>query len=351
MTMPPLDQLSAYILPGGVKDPRKGVEEARTAEEIGVGGVWLGERLDTKDFPAILGACSQVTRRIQLGVGITPMNLRHPMVLASAGQTLQALAEGRFRFGFGRSADWRWQGYGYAAPTLASMRDVAGILRRLWAGETVSYEGPAGSFPNIRLPQITGREPPPLYLAAVGAKTLALAGSSFDGVILHPFLTVEAVAESARIVRAAAAGAGRDPAVVRVVATVVSAPDLSPQDAALAIHARGAGYFQVNGLGDALVAANGWDAARLQAYRNDPRLLALGGKTADKHMSRAELIELTEVLPSHWIPSSSASGTSAEVVAVYRRYLTAGADEVLTHGVTVEDLSGVARAFREGQAA
>jgi probable F420-dependent oxidoreductase len=342
--------LGAYLLPGGVDDPARGIAEARLADEIGLGAVWLGERLDTKEFSAVLGACSQVTKEIQLGVGVTPMNVRHPMVLAAAGQTLQALSRGRFRFGFGRSADWRWLGYGYPAPTLASMRDVALILRRLWSGEQVSYDGPAGNFPNIRLPQIAPFDPPPLFLAAVGPRTLTLAGETFDGSILHPFLTVEAVAESVDIIRSAALKAGRDPNAVRVVATVVSAPDMSPSDAELAINARGAGYLQVNGLGDSIVKANRWDEKDLAAYRNDPRLLALEGKTADKHMSRAELIELSKVLPEHWFPSSSARGSAAEVADVYRKYLAAGADEILVHGATTGDLAGVAALLGGGAA-
>jgi 5,10-methylenetetrahydromethanopterin reductase len=346
-----VQELGSYILPGGIRDPNAGVEQAKLAETLGLGAVWLGERFDTKDFAAILGACSQVTNEIQLGVGVTPMNVRHPMVLASAGQTLQALTRGRFRFGFGRSASWRWKGYGYPAPTLASMNDVASILKRLWAGEHVSYDGPAGSFPSMRLPEITGREPPALYLAAIGPKTLTLAGAAFDGAILHPFLTVAAVAESVRAVRSAAAAAGRNPESVRVVATVVSAPDMSREEAALAINSRAAGYLQVTGLGDALVGANQWDPAVLVAYRNDPRLLALGGKTADKHLSRVELIELTEVLPQHWIASSSASGTSAEVARIYRQYLAAGANEILVHGATPANLSGVIDEFRSGGAA
>jgi probable F420-dependent oxidoreductase len=270
------------------------------------------------------------------------------MVLASAGQTLQALTEGRFLYGFGRSASWRWTGYGLPAPSLTSMADVAALLRRLWEGETFSYQGPAGDFPNIRLPQITGMAAPPLYLAAVGPKTLALAGAAFDGAILHPFLTPDAVGRSARAIREAASKAGRDPARIRVVATVACAPDMSAQDAALAINSRAAGYLQVNGLGDAIAAANGWSAADLAAYRADPRLMALGGKTADKHMSRAELIELTQVLPKDWLPSSSAAGSSLEVAQTFRAYLDAGADEILTHGATSENLGGVVDAFRSG---
>ncbi len=340
------EKLGVYILPGGVKDPRPGPKQARAAEAAGLGTAWLGERFDTKDFTAILGAASQTTSTIKLGVGITPMNVRHPMVLASAGQTLQALTEGRFIYGFGRSASWRWTGYGLPAPSLTSMADVAALLRRLWAGETFSYQGPAGDFPNIRLPQITGMAPPPLYLAAVGPRTLALAGAAFDGAILHPFLTPEAVGRSVATIRAAAAAAGKDPAAIRVVATVVAAPDMSEEDAGLAINSRGAGYLEVPGLGDMIVQANGWDPADLAAYRNDPRLLALGGKTADKHLSRAELVELTRVLPSHWIASSSASGTGAQCAQTLRGYLSAGADEILIHGATADRIGGLVAAFR-----
>lgn len=331
-------ELSSYIMPGGGGDPREGLAQARLAESIGLGAIWLGERIDTKDFPSIIGALSQVTSSITLGVGVTPMNLRHPMVLAAAGQTLQALCDGRFRLGFGKSADWRWNGYGYPAPTIASMRDVAVILRRLWAGETVSYDGPAGRFPNIRLPALLDVPPPPLYLAAVGPKTIEMAGAEFDGLILHPFLTLDAVERAVHTARQAAERAGRDPRSLKIVATVVAAPGMSEAESQLAAHARAAGYFSVNGLGDALVAMNGWSKEAHRAYRNQPVLVALGDKPADKALSRAELIKLTEGMPADWIPSSCALGTVEQVKARLRAYLAAGADEILIHGATAENL-------------
>ena len=179
------------------------------------------------------------------------------MVLASMGQTLQALTDERFALGLGRSALWRWQAYGVPAPTLESLGDTADILRRLWAGETVAYDGPLGTFPALRLAQRPDVAPPAVLLAAVGPKTLALAGRTFDGVILHPFLTTDAVHRSVGIVRKAAArAAGRDPDALRCYATVVVAPDREPDDIGLAVGRVAAGYFQLRGLGDALVAAN-----------------------------------------------------------------------------------------------
>ena len=106
----------------------------------------------------------------------------------------------------------------------------------------------------------------------------------------------------------AASEAGRDLARFRCYATVVVAPDRSAEDADLAVRARAAGYFQVTGLGDALVAANGWDPDDLARYRRHPTLVALGDEQADKALSRRELVEVSRSLPDEWLPSSSATG-------------------------------------------
>lgn len=340
--------LGCYVVPGGVRDPRRALDEARTAEALGLGTVWIGERFDTKDLPSLAGAISQVTGRVRIGAAVTVPGVRHPMVLASMGQTLQALTGERFSLGFGRSAAWRWQQYGVPAPTMASLGDTADILRRLWAGETVTYDGPAGVFPELRLPQRPDVQPPPLLLAAVGPKTLALAGRAFDGVILHPFLTPDAVARSLELVRDAATAAGRDPDSLRCCATVVVAPDRGDDDAALAVGARAAGYFQLRGLGDALAAANGWDGEDLARYRSLPKLAALGERSADKALTREELVELSRAMPDDWLPSSSAVGDADSCALRLREYRAAGADELVLHGSTAEHLGGLVAAYAAG---
>jgi 5,10-methylenetetrahydromethanopterin reductase len=337
--------LGTYVLPGGVADPRPALDQARVAEHLGFGTVWIGERYDTKDLPSLAGALSQVTERVRIAAGVTHPGLRHPMVLASMGQTLQVLTEGRFVLGLGRSAMWRWRQYGAPAPTLASLADTADILHRLWEGETVSYHGPLGDFPELRLAQRADVVPPRLVLAAVGPKTLALAGRAFDGVMLHPFLTPDAVQTSVAIVRGAAADAGRDPAAIQCFATVVVAPDRSPGDAALAVGARAAGYFQLRGLGDALAAANGWRTEDLDRYRAQPMLAELGERSADKTLTRDQLVEVSRGMPVDWLPSSSAVGDSATCAARLHAYVDAGADELVLHGSTAEYLDRLAEAF------
>ncbi|HVV29986.1 MAG TPA: TIGR03857 family LLM class F420-dependent oxidoreductase, partial [Mycobacteriales bacterium] len=337
-----------YVLPGGVSDPTKVIGQARAAEELGLGTVWIGERYDTKDLGSLAGALTQTTTTIRIGAAITHTGTRHPMTIASMGQTLQSLSGGRFALGLGRSAAWRWQNYGLPHPTTQALRDAATILRRLWAGETVSYDGPVGTFPSLRLAQRPDIAPPPLLLAAVGPKTLEAAGATFDGVILHPFLTPEAVGRSAQAVRDAAAAVGRDPGTVRCYATVVCGPDNAAEPREHTVDARAAGYFHVSGLGDALVRANGWDPADLERYRQQPGLAGLNGAQADKALSRPELARLTAGMPSHWLPSSSATGTAAACAQRLRDYLDAGADEIVLHGSTAENLGELVDAFTAG---
>jgi len=325
--------LGSYVLPGAAPDPRVGLDDARAAESSGLGSVWIGERFDSKDLPALASAIGQVTERVRIGAAVTVPFVRHPMVLASMGQTLQSLTEGRFRLGFGRSASWRWRAYGLPSPSLRALGDLADVLRRLWAGETVSYDGPLGTFPQLRLPVVLDLAPPPLLLAAVGPKTIALAGRHFDGVILHPLLTPDAVTRSAGILRDAAEQAGRDPDGVKCIATVLTAPAVSKEDEDEAIRARSAGYLSVEGLGDAIVRSNEWDPAALAAYRAQRPFVELNGLPADKHLSRRQLIELCDGMPDNWLPSGSAAGGVDECAERLQAYLDAGADELILHGV------------------
>ena len=118
---------------------------------------------------------------------------------------------------------------------------------------------------------------------------------------------------------------------------------------AIAIRARGAGYFHVDGLGDALVGANGWDAAELTRYRSNPTFARISGKQADKALSRQQLIDVSRALPDEWIASSSVAGDAKTCAALLRGYLAAGADEIILHGSTAEHFASLVAAFTSGR--
>jgi probable F420-dependent oxidoreductase len=251
--------------------------------------------------------------------------------------TLQAMTGGRFTLGVGRSVPPLWRSLGLPPMTNEVLVDSADIVRRLCRGEKVSYEGPAGRYRSLRLGDLAEVEPPPILLAAIGPKTLELAGRHFDGVILHPFLTPEAVGRSADRVRAAAVAAGRDPASLRVCATVVVAPDLDADEENEVVAARAVTYFQISGFGELLASVNQWDPAPLQHLRAHPQLAGLRG-SADGAFTRDQLADVASRIPVEWLETAAAAGSTDHCAGRVAEYLGAGADEIILHGTTPDRL-------------
>jgi probable F420-dependent oxidoreductase len=329
--------LGAYVLPGRVTDPGAVIGQARAAQRLGLQTVWLSERWGTKDLGLIAGAVSQVTSTVQIASGITHLQSRHPALLASLAMTAQALSGGRFVLGVGRSVDAMWAAVGLPRSTNASIVDHVDIFRRLCRGEKVRYDGPAGSYPSLRLNDVPDQPVPPVVFAAIGPKGLALAGSHFDGVLLHPFLTPDATRRSVEIVRDAEQAAGRPAGCVTVYATVVVACDLPAAEELAVVGARAVTYYQLPGFGERLAAVNGWNPEPLSRLRSHPLLAGVRG-SADSVLTRDELVEVASVLPPAWTRDAAAIGSAHSCHEAFDRYCEAGADELVLHGSTPDQL-------------
>ncbi len=326
-----LSNFSAYILPGHVADARAGLEQARVGEALGLGAVFLSERWDSKELGTVMGALSQATERIRLVAGLTHFGTRHPLVTAGMSATLQTLSGGRFELGFGRSVPSLLRQLGIKTFSNVAMADFAMILRQLWRGETVSYQGPAGDFPNMQLARPCA-SPPPLLLGAVGPNTLKLGGTHFDAVVLHPFLSAEGVQRSVALVHNAARAAGRDPAAVKIYATVVTVPDTLPADSRHdLLEARAVSYFMHRDIGLLLAEFNGWDSAPVeQVVQRGLDRLEFGA--SDIATARRQLAETAALLPSHWFSEGAAIGSLEQCVRRMDDYFAAGADDIVLHG-------------------
>jgi 5,10-methylenetetrahydromethanopterin reductase len=329
--------LGAYTLPGRVSDPRAAIAQAVAAEELGLRTLWLSERWGTKDLGVLSGAISQVTSTIRIASGITHFQSRHPANLASLAMTAQALSGGRMVIGVGRSVDAMWKAVGLPPSTNVSLIDQADIFRRLCRGEKVRYDGPAGTFPSLRLNDVPDQPVPPLVLAAIGPRGLALAGRHFDGVLLHPFLSPDAVRRSALVVRESERAAGRPEDSVRVYATVVVACELPAEEELAVVGARAVTYFQIPGFGERLAAVNGWDPEPLTRLRSHPLLAGIKG-SADSVLTREDLAAVASVLPESWTNGAAAVGSAQDCHDAFERYRDAGADELVLHGSTPDRL-------------
>ncbi|WP_193606587.1 TIGR03857 family LLM class F420-dependent oxidoreductase [Nocardioides lijunqiniae] len=338
-----LPELACYGLAGHSASPADLIGEVREAERLGIGSVFLSERFNVKDAAVLAGAAVAASTTIGVATAATNHNTRHPLVTATMATTLHRMSGGRYALGLGRGFDLLFDVMGLPRVTGAQMTDAVGIYRRLWHGEAFGHEGPAGSYPYLSQDG-SFDEDVPVLMMAIGEKSLALAGRVADGVVLHTFLGDETLARSVRTVRESAAAAGRDPSAVRIWAVLAVVEESVPEELALRkLVGRLATYLQ--GYGEVLVRANGWDLADLRRFREDPLVQGYAG-AFDAVGTTEQLTYLRdEVLPAEWL-AASATGSAETCARRVLDQLDAGADSVVLHGATPGELAPVVEAWR-----
>jgi 5,10-methylenetetrahydromethanopterin reductase len=342
-----LPEIACYGLAGHTASSRDLLDEVRLAEELGIGSVFLSERFNVKDAGVLAGAAGAVSSRIGIATAATNHNTRHPLVTATMATSLHRLTEGRYALGLGRGFDILFDLMGIPRVTGAQIEDAVGIYRTLWRGEAVAgHDGPAGAYPYLNQDS-SFDERIPVLMMAIGGRTLELAGRVADGVVLHTFMTDETVARAVATIRTAAEKAGRDPASVRIWSVLATVEESIDEQAQLRkLVGRLATYLQ--GYGEVLVRANGWDLADLERFRSDPLVSGYAG-AFDAVGTVEELAHLgDEVLPAEWL-TASATGSAAACAARIQDQLDAGADSVVLHGATPTELAPVVEAWRSAR--
>ena len=336
-----LVELGWYGLAGHADDPALLLDEVREGERLGLGSCFLSERFNVKEAASLTGAAAAVSSEIGVATGVTNHPTRHPLVTAAWATTLHRLTRGRFALGLGRGITPLLDAMGVPRSTLATMEDAIGLYRRLWRGESVfGHDGPAGAYPFLRLDPGFD-EDIPVLVSALGPKTMGWAGGVADGVILHTFFSDEALARSVSHVREGAAAAGRDPDRVRVWAVLATLCDRTEEDRLRGLVGRMATYLQV--YGDALVAINEWDPAPLERFRQDQVVGSFLG-AIDALATTEQLEHIAGLIPEEWLPAA-VGGPDTCAKRVVDQF-DAGADGVILHGASPQQLAAVLEAYR-----
>lgn len=163
------------------------IEFVCEAEKLGLDICWVAEAWGS-DAPSPLGYLAARTDRMLLGSAVIQIGTRSPVMVAQTAMTLAQLSGGRFLLGLGASGPQVIEGlHGvpFAHP-LARMRETVQIVRQVFTGEKVSFQGSQYTIP---LPGGEGRPmrvslPPasvPIYLATLSPKMLELTGEIADG--------------------------------------------------------------------------------------------------------------------------------------------------------------------------
>jgi probable F420-dependent oxidoreductase len=338
-----MNELGFYTLAGAPRSPRDLIDEVRSAEALGIGSCFISERFNIKEAATLSGAVGAVSERIGIATAATNHNTRHPLVTAAYASTMHALTGGRFSLGLGRGIDVMFDALGLPRIKTAELEDFAGLMRRLWRGETVTgHDGPCGKYPFLRLDPDFDLDIP-LTFTAFGPNSLELGGRAFDAVVLHTFFTDETTARCVRTVKSAAERAGRNPDDVRVWSCFATIGDHLPYDLRLKkTVGRMATYLQA--YGDLMVRTNGWDPKVLERFRADPLVANFRG-ALDQKADTAELERVAELIPADWL-APAATGTAAQCVAAIRNQFDLGCDGVILHGASPAQLEPIIAEYR-----
>lgn len=338
-----LDELGFYTLAGAPDRPADLMDEVRAGERLGLGAVFISERFNTKEAATLSGAAAVSSERMRIITAATNHNTRHPVVTGAYASTMHLLTGGRFTLGIGRGIDPLFDAFGIPRITTAQMEEFASVMRRLWKGEAIiGYDGPLGTYPVLHLDRSFDLDIP-LGLVAFGPNSLELGGRAFDDVILHTFFTDETLVRCVETVKGAAERAGRDPASVKVWSCFATVGDHIDEDLRLKkTVGRLATYLQ--GYGDLLVRTNGWDPAVLERFRAAPVVASVGG-AIDAVATTGQLEQIAELIPDEWL-APAATGSPEQCVAAVKGQLDLGADAVIMHGATPDELEPVVSAYR-----
>ena len=206
---------------------------AARAEQAGYASLWSFQRLlvpegsgmdpvyhSVLDPMAALAYAAAGTSRIRLGVAVVNLPFVSPAYLAKQAATVDILSHGRLDLGLGIG----WMPEEFAATGASMARrgartaEYVAVLRTLWADGLAEHTGEFYEIPRSSvLPKPVQPGGPPVLLGGMARPALERAGRIADGWVTSSRTDLSRIAEGIGVVRAAAAGAGRDPDAIRVI--------------------------------------------------------------------------------------------------------------------------------------
>ena len=309
--------------------------------------MFLSERFDLKDAGALLGGVLARTTRLIAGTGIAAAGARSLLMTASMAATLQAAYGGRFVLGLGRSSGPYLAGQGIEEFTYQAYEDYFAMLRALFRGDTVSYDGPAGRYQARTVDPCPG-DPPELWATTMGGPVASkLAAKIADGIMLVPFLTVEAVGRAVEIIRSERERLGLDPSIT-ILHPIVVAAGLDDAYTRAIAHARFVTYIVgMPFFARAYLRQNGWDEAAMARILDHPQFSAMDRPTADQVFHREQLASPAELFRIRGWRDYCAIGSVDECVARFTELRAAGVDEIACYGSSPSDNASLIGAWRE----
>jgi alkanesulfonate monooxygenase SsuD/methylene tetrahydromethanopterin reductase-like flavin-dependent oxidoreductase (luciferase family) len=173
------------------------------AEQLGYDTVFVAEHhfheYGVVPNPAVmLAALAQRTTRIRLGPAIATLSYHNPLMVAESYAMVDILSGGRLVLGTGSGyLKHEFAGFGIAPEEKRQRFDETLMLvRRLLAGERVTYEGKYHRLEDVALNvQPIQRPTPPIYVAALAREASYHIGRQGNRLMAIPYATAGTFAE------------------------------------------------------------------------------------------------------------------------------------------------------------
>jgi G6PDH family F420-dependent oxidoreductase len=181
-----------YTLSSEEHGPRTLIDNARLAEDAGFDFVsisdhfhpWTATQGHSPFVWSVLGGIACSTSHIDVGIGVTcPTTRMHPALVAHASATVSQLLGDRFFLGVGTGEALNEHILGHRWPRqdirLKMLEEAVTIIRKLWTGETVSFDGRYYRVENARIFDAPARIP--IIVSGFGPDSVDLAAKIGDG--------------------------------------------------------------------------------------------------------------------------------------------------------------------------
>jgi hypothetical protein len=94
-----------------------------------------------------------------------------------------------------------------------------------------------------------------------------------------------------------------------------------------------------------MVKTNGWDPAVLQRFREDAVVTSIPGGI-DHKATPQQIEHIATLIPDEWL-KPAATGSAQQCVDRVRKEFDYGADAVIMHGATPDELDPIIKAYRD----
>src|SRR5438876_8638266 len=198
---------------GGASSTPDALAELVTGlDELGFDSLWLSEVLTGPVLDPMVGLAWAAASHPRLKLGTTMLLPgRNVLRLAKQLASLDVLCRGRLLVTMVPGLTYAPERDAIGVDPKrrgAFIDDALPLLRRLWAGETVSHEGATGNFKDVRLSPLPVQQPLEVWLGGTAPAALERCGRLSDG-WLPSLCTPEEAAAGRVVIDEAAAKAGR----------------------------------------------------------------------------------------------------------------------------------------------